>query len=330
MFLVPVIEMSTLKAFVHGLSPHHVHGSHKSARFYFLPWNQYFEATPVDTNTVNIKGVAIGGANPVRIMGVVNLSPESFYKGSVVLDKDDLQGRVRLIEKQGGNIIDIGGASTAPRELYGTPSINEDEELSRVTFAMDIVPKITGLPISIDTTSAVIAERALEMGASAVNDVSGLRHDPRMAHLVADWHVPVVIMAACSGGCSSVEDSLRELSVSIKIADEAGILREDIILDPGIGFGKPARVDFQILRELDKYMLFGRPLLVGVSRKAFIGSLLGEPNPEDRLAGTIAATTVAVVNGASAIRAHDVTEAVIAARVGEALRSSQDSSGHNL
>ncbi len=283
----------------------------------------------LDTNTAIMKGIAIGGPNPVRIMGVINLSPESFYKRSVVLDKDELQDRVRLIDRQGADIIDIGGASTAPRELYGTATINEDEELSRVTSAMDIVPEITDLPISIDSTSAVVAERALEMGASAVNDVSGLRRDARMAGLVADWHVPVVIMAVCARGCLSIEDSLRELSTSIEIADEAGIPREDIILDPGIGFGKPARVDFQILRGLHKYMLFERPLLVGVSRKAFIGSLLEEPNPEDRLTGTIAATTVAVVNGADVVRAHDVTEAVIAARVGEALRKSQNTSGHS-
>lgn len=283
----------------------------------------------LDTNTAIMKGIAIGGLNPVRIMGVINLSPESFYKKSVVLDKDELQDRVRLIEKQGADIIDIGGASTAPRELYGTATINEDEELSRVTSAMDIVSEITDLPISVDTTSAVVAERALEMGASAVNDVSGLRQDAKMAGLVADRHVPVVIMAICPGGCSSVEDSIRELSASIETAEEAGIRRENIILDPGIGFGKPAKVDFQILRELHKYMLFERPLLVGVSRKAFIGSLLEEPDPEDRLTGTIAATSVAVANGADVIRAHDVTEAVIAARIGEALRSSQTTAGHN-
>lgn len=276
-----------------------------------------------------MKGIAIGGPNPVRIMGVINLSPESFYKKSVVLDKDKLQDRVRLIERQGADIIDIGGASTAPRELYGTTTINEDEELSRVASAMDIVPEITDLPISIDTTSAVVAERALEMGASAVNDVSGLRQDAKMAELVADRHVPVVIMAICPGGCSSVEDSIRELAASIEIAEEAGIHREDIILDPGIGFGKPAEVDFQILRELHKYMVFERPLLVGVSRKAFIGSLLEEPNPEDRLTGTVAATTIAVVNGADIVRAHDVVEAVVATRIGEALRSSQNTSGHN-
>jgi dihydropteroate synthase len=159
------------------------------------------------------------------------------------------------------------------------------------------------------------------MGASLVNDTSGLREDSRMAKLVADRAVPVVLMANCGEPCASAEASLESLVASVKNAMHAGVNPDQIILDPGIGFGKPTETDCAILRNLRIYSLLGRPLLVGVSRKAFIGELLGLPDPAERLTGTVAATSIAVLNGADIIRAHDVREARMATSIGEALRT---------
>jgi len=269
---------------------------------------------------MDIKGVTIGGSSPVRIMGIINLSPESFYQGSVVVGAEALRNRISTMEKQGVDMIDVGGASTAPTEIYGTSETKEEEELQRVISAMDIINQTSKIPISIDTTSSKVAETALDLGASIVNDVSGLRADPRMARLLAEREVPIVLMARCPDGCKSVDLSYQSLKESIRIAMDAGVKEECLILDPGIGFGKPFDIDLMILKELKRYMFFQRPLLVGVSRKAFIGHLLDDTTPDDRLTGTIAATSLAVANGADIIRAHDVPEACIAAKIGRALR----------
>ncbi|MDF1537824.1 MAG: dihydropteroate synthase [Candidatus Thorarchaeota archaeon] len=269
---------------------------------------------------LTLNGLPIGGANPVRVMGVINLSPESFYAESIITDQTALVSRVEEMVGQGADIIDIGGASTAPKNYYDTKDTGTQEELSRVTSALELIVKASSVPISIDTTSSSIAEAALDLGASIVNDISGLHADKMMAGLAADRNVPIVIMANCPNHCESVEASLGALKSSLEIANEAGIPKENVILDPGIGFGKPPDVDFALLKQLGRFKDFQRPILVGVSRKAFIGALLGEDNPERRLAGTVSATSVAVVNGADIIRAHDVAEAVVAARVGEALR----------
>lgn len=267
-----------------------------------------------------LNGLPIGGANPVRVMGVINLSPESFYSGSIVTDETALVSRIGEMIGQGADILDIGGASTAPENYYETKDIAIEDELSRVISALEIIVKVSSVPISIDTTSSSVAEIALDLGASIVNDVSGLRADKMMAKLVANRNVPIVIMANCPEHCDSVDASLTSLKNSLEIAEKAGIPKENVILDPGIGFGKPPEVDYALLKGLGKFKELQRPLLVGVSRKAFIGAILGEDNPERRLVGTVSATTVAVVNGADIIRAHDVTEAVIAARMGKALR----------
>jgi len=274
-------------------------------------------------NSITIKGVGFGDPNPVRIMGVINLSPESFYKGSVPAEGDLVDYTQKLLQTE-PDLIDIGGASTAPKEVYGTSSVAIEKEISRVRNALESIIDIVDKPISIDTTSSKVAEIALDLGVDIINDVSGLQADEKMATLVADRDVPLIIMSNCTNPCDSVESSLNALRKSMKLAEEAEIANERIILDPGIGFGKPPTVDFAILRELKQFKLLGRPLLVGVSRKAFIGSCVGESNPENRLSGTIAATSIAVLNGADIIRAHDVEEAKIAARIGETVRFHSD------
>ncbi len=269
---------------------------------------------------VDVSGVRIGEGYPVRIMGVLNLSPESFYRDSVAIDDDSIRQAVARFEREGADIIDIGGASTAPKNIYGTPEVSVNEELRRVTEAIGMITTMTKLPLSIDTVSSGVAKEALDLGASVVNDVSGLRADSKMAKLVADRAVPIILMASCGGPCVSYQASMDSLRSSFSIALETGIESSMILVDPGIGFGKQSEVDYEILRNLHVFAAFHRPMLVGVSRKAFIGNQLGQPDPSDRLLGSIAATSVAVYNGADVIRTHDVRETKIAVVIGEAIR----------
>ncbi|RDE15141.1 MAG: dihydropteroate synthase [Candidatus Thorarchaeota archaeon] len=263
-------------------------------------------------------------------MGVLNLSPESFYQGSVLSDPSQVYETVQRMEKDGADFIDVGAASTAPKNAYGTIEVSQQKELKRIRETLGLIVECTRLPISIDTRSASVAEEALRMGAALINDTSGLRADSQMAKLVADNAVPIILMANCGEPCLSIESSLDSLGVSIRTALGAGVNSDLIIIDPGIGFGKPAEIDCAILRGLRAFSLLGHPLLVGVSRKAFIGNLLGLPDPAQRLAGTIAATSIAVLNGADIIRAHDVREARVAAAIGEALRTPVSTAGDNV
>lgn len=274
---------------------------------------------------VNIGGLQIGPNHPVRIMGVINLSPESFYKGAIAKNSNEFRMMLERVVTEGADLIDIGAASTAPKRVYGTSDIPREEEINRVSLALGSVDNMKR-PISIDTTSSAVAEVALDLGASLVNDISGLQADPKMGKLVADREVPVILMANCNTPCRSVQESLNSLRISLTIAKDHGISTERIILDPGIGFGKPPEVDFAILRNLDQFTTLNHPLLVGVSRKAFIGHLLGQSDPDDRLIGSTAATSIAVMNGANIIRAHDVKEARIAARIGKETYEQQDMS----
>lgn len=263
----------------------------------------------------------IGNYQSVLIMGVLNASPESFYDNSVASEENEIVSMIESMETEGADIIDVGGASSAPEVIYGTKQISIEEELHRIGHAMEIINSCTDLPISVDTTSSSVAELALEKGASLVNDISGLKRDDRMASLVAEYEVPVVIMAHCEGFCTDVNMSIKSLRKSLDIAADAGISRNQIILDPGIGFGKPSHVDFAIIKNLRLFLEMEQPVLVGISRKAFLGALLNQPEPSNRLTGTIAATAIAVNKGADIIRAHDVSEAVIASQVGLAVKN---------
>lgn len=269
---------------------------------------------------VDVSGLRIGEGYPVRIMGVLNLSPESFYKGSIAVDEDSIQQAVAGIEGGGADIIDIGGASTAPKAVYDTPEVSVHEELRRVSEAIDMITTMTRLPLSIDTVSSKVAETALNLGVSIVNDTSGLKADSAMARLVADRAAPVILMANCGFSCDSCQASMDSLRDSLLIALNAEIDPSTILVDPGIGFGKPPEVDYEILHNLRAFTALHHPVLVGVSRKAFIGSQLEQSNPSDRLLGSVAATSVAVYKGASVIRTHDVKETKIAVVIGEAIR----------
>lgn len=276
-----------------------------------------------DSPNVDVGGLMIGPDSPVRVMSAINLSPESFYKGAVADSIDTFHAMIDAVSKDGADIIDIGGMSTAPRQVYGTEEVFVEEEATRVSQALGSITVSKHPPISIDTTSSKVAEIALDLGVAMVNDVSGLHADSEMAGLVADRGVPIVLMANCGMPCESIQTSLKSLKDSLNLATGAGIEPDKIIIDPGIGFGKPPSVDVAILQELTRFLELCRPLLIGVSRKAFIGHLLGQPDPDDRLIGSVVATTVAVMNGANVIRTHDVRETKIAIQMGEALRRSR-------
>ena len=291
----------------------------ESVSFYFLLSSCTLGGTKA---LVNVGGLQVGPKHPVRVMGVINLSPESFYRGSIAESTHEFQMMLERLVSEGADVIDIGGASTAPKNVYTISDITRDEEIRRVSMALGSVDDVK-TPISIDTTSSAVAEVALNLGASIVNDISGLKADSKMAELVAERDVTVILMANCTTPCGSVQKSLDSLRISLEKAKDSGIDSDKIIIDPGIGFGKPPEVDFAILNNLDQFVKLGPPLLVGVSRKAFIGHLLEQEDPEDRLLGSIAATSIAVMNGASMIRAHDVKEARIAARIGRAIQKHQ-------
>jgi dihydropteroate synthase len=271
-------------------------------------------------HTVNIENLKIGHNQPVKVMGVINLSPESFYKGSVVSGLDNLVEVVHNMESEGIDIFDIGAASTAPKAIYGTSPVSTEEELGRIKDSIKILRDATDLPISIDTTSAKVAETALDLGANLVNDISGFSSDSMMPKLVAEREVPVILMSICDNPCVNIQTSIEAVKQSLELAISFGIPEDHIIIDPGIGFGKPLHVDLELLKNLKRFTYFGHPVLVGVSRKAFIGELLNLKSPGERLVGTIAATSIAVANGADLIRAHDVKETKMAVKIGESLR----------
>jgi dihydropteroate synthase len=256
-------------------------------------------------------------------MGILNVTPDSFSDGGDHLDPGvAVAAGLRMIE-DGAGILDIGGETTSP----GSPDLPVSEEIAR------IVPVIAGLrdagvPLSVDTRNAAAMEAALAAGATIINDVSALQHDPASAGVVADWGCPVILMhmrgtPATMNSLASYADVgaevATELAASVVFAEAAGIAREQIMLDPGIGFAKNAEQNVALLRNLAPLHALGRPLLVGVSRKRFIGALSGVPLPKERLGGSVAAGLFAVSQGASVLRVHDVAATVAAIRVWSAL-----------
>ena len=276
------------------------------------------------TAYANLAGVELGDGFPVRLAGVINVSPESFYQGSVAQGEDSLRRQAGQMAAEGADLLDIGAMSTAP---YLPTGIGETEEIRRLSRAIGIVRKETAIPISADTTRSRVALAALDSGAGVINDVSGFRGDPDMAGLVARRAQGVILMA--SGAGPEAQDPIatvrRLLEESLKMTWKAGVPEHRVIIDPGIGFFRQAAIpwdawDCEILRRLGELRMLGRPLLVGVSRKSFIGKILGKTDPADRLVGSLAATAVAVVNGAHLIRTHDVGPTREAVRMAEALR----------
>ena len=256
------------------------------------------------------------------VMGILNITPDSFSDGGQFLDPAVAIAHATEMANDGADILDIGAESTRP--YGGAVPVSADDEKARLAPVLPAVVKL-GLPVSIDTIKASIAAWALDHGASIVNDVWGLQRDPDMAPLVAKCGVPVIVMHnrdAADASIDIVADVMAFFSRSLEIAARAGIVRENIILDPGIGFGKTPEQSIACIARLADFKRFGLPLLVGASRKRFISSVTPS-DPGERIGGSIAAHLLAVEKGAMFVRAHDVKETVQALRIAAAIEAAR-------
>ncbi len=277
----------------------------------------------VDTT---IAGITVGDVHPVRIMGAINLSRESFYKGSVTEQENVVPAAEQMVA-EGADFIDVGARSTWPL----ADKITKEEERRRLIPALEQLTGNLDVPISVDTQCADLARDALEMGARIINDVSGLTADPGMAEVVHEYGCPVVVMASdrVPGDVIGMDAVMQSLDRIIKKAEDTGIAPEQIIIDPAIGKWVPEKVpiyDFETIDQLERLKVFGKPVLAAISRKSLIGEVLDKP-PADRLMGSIAATAIAVYKGAHIIRTHDVAGTVDAIRVAEAIKGRNITAG---
>ena len=259
------------------------------------------------------------------IMGILNVTPDSFSDGGLHFDKSAAIKRALQMVEEGADIIDIGGESTRP----GSKPVAAEEELRRTIPVIEALAKKISVPLSIDTCKSEVAGRALDAGASIVNDISGLRFDTLMAKVVSEQKVPVVIMHIKGTPRDMQKNPVYEALIpeimdylrgGIRLALESGVAEDRIIIDPGIGFGKTTAHNLEIIHNLYEFTLLEKPLLIGPSRKAFTGSVLGGVPPEERLEGTAAALAISIINGANIVRVHDVKETVKVAKVADAIK----------
>jgi len=262
------------------------------------------------------------------VMGILNVTPDSFSGDGVGDDVEAALARAKQLAEEGADIIDVGGESTRP----GAPPVSVDEELKRVIPVIERLAAELSVPVSVDSYKSEVALRALEAGAKMLNDQWGLKHDPRLAELAAEWKVPIVLMsnqrdkggydAALKRDTADYNDPIVEITSSLKrsleIASQYKVPRENIILDPGIGFGKSWQHDLEIIRRLAELKALGRPILIGPSGKSFIGKVLDLP-VSDRLEGTAASVAVGIANGADIVRVHQVRPVVRVCRMCDAI-----------
>jgi len=265
-----------------------------------------------------IGNVGVGGKNPVRIMGILNTSPESFYKKSVHTSNIDIKNSIKQMENDGADFIDVGGMSTAP---YLSTMISEKIESKRILSAIKIIQNVSNLPISVDTCRAKVAKDALDCGAEIINDISGLKYDVEMKNVISEYSPSLILCAYDSkpvlgNVISSTKKLLRE---SLKIAKNSHVPTQKIILDPSIGFFRKTgkgpfftkiksdwvKRDLSIIQNLNSIKQ-NFPILISVSNKSFLGTLLNKESPAERLFGSIAAEAISVMNGADIIRTHNV------------------------
>ncbi len=264
--------------------------------------------------------VPLGDSNPVRIMGILNLSPESFYKKSIKTTRQEISETVKKMENQGADFVDVGGMSTAP---YISTIISEKTEAKRITDAVKIIQNKTNLPISVDTCRSSVAVQALELGVDIINDISGLKYDRQMIDVLRIYD-PSLVLCAFSKKLVRGNQILKTkelLNESLKLAKLAGVSIKKIVLDPAIGFFRKSgkspfftkinsewlERDLSLLVNL-KSIKQNQPVLVSVSNKSFIGKIMNKKNPADRLPGSLTAEVVAVINGANIIRTHNIRE----------------------
>jgi dihydropteroate synthase len=266
------------------------------------------------------------GTRPL-LMGVVNITPDSFSDGGHFLARDAALAHAQRLIAEGADLLDIGGESTRP----GAEPLAESDERARVLPVIEGLAAQVREPISIDTYKAAVAEAALSAGASIVNDVSGLRYEPELAGVVAKRRAPVILMHTRGRSRGMYELAVyddviaevkRELSSAVDRATGAGVSREKIVIDPGFGFAKRAEHSYAVLARLDALAELDRPILAGPSRKSFLKGALGEREPDQREWGTAAAVTASVLLGAHIVRVHGVREMVDVVRVADRLRES--------
>ena len=265
-----------------------------------------------------IGNVSVGGKNPVRIMAILNTSPESFHKKSINTSKIHIKNTVKQMENQGADFIDVGGMSTAP---YLSTMVSEKVESKRILNAIKIIQNFTNLPISVDTCRSKIAQDSLEYGVEIINDISGLKYDEKMPEVISKF-IPSLILCAYNSKTifdSSISSTKKLLKESLKLAKKSNIPSEKIVLDPAIGFFRKTgkgpfftkiksnwlERDLSVIKNLN-LIKQNYPVLISVSNKSFLGKILGKENPSDRLFGSIAAETISVLNGADIIRTHNV------------------------
>ncbi len=268
------------------------------------------------------------------IMGVLNVTPDSFSDGGSFLDSQAAIARALELEREGADILDIGGESTRP----AAAPVSAREELSRILPLFEALRGKLRIPISVDTQKSEVAEAALAAGAQIVNDISALRTDPHLAEVVRHAHAPVILMhmrgtpRTMQRGPFArdvVRDTMTGLREALVRARRAGLEKSRILLDPGIGFGKSHEQNFEILARLPEFARLGCPIVIGTSRKAFLGKALAKPGepplpPNERILGTLATVTASILGGTHIVRVHDVAEIARVARVTDAIVISAD------
>jgi len=259
------------------------------------------------------------------IMVVCNLSPDSFSgDGLAVGDTAAVVAQARDFVAQGADIIDVGGESTRP----GSEPISIDEELRRVIPVIERLASELSVPISVDSYKSAVARRAVAAGARMINDIWGLKHDPELARVAAEAGIPMVLMSNQRDTTPQdiVTEVITDLQRAISVAETAGVPRANIIIDPGIGFGKTLAQNLEIIDRLDEFKVLGQPILLGTSRKSVIGLVLDLP-VDQRLEGTAATVAIGIARGADIIRVHDVIEMARVCRMSDAIvrRKSDDS-----
>lgn len=273
---------------------------------------------------IDCKGKRLDLGSRTHVMGILNATPDSFSDGGRFAARDRALDHAREMAAAGADIIDIGGESTRP----GADPVSEDEELRRIIPLIEALAAELPVPLSVDTYKSSVAEKALAAGASIVNDISGLRFSPDMARVAAAHGAAVVIMHI-KGTPRNMQQNpvypdvvveVREyLEAGIELALRAGVDRERIMIDPGIGFGKTLEHNLTLLNRLDEFRRLGRPILLGTSRKKFIGTILDIPAPDRRVDGTAATVALGIERGAAVVRVHDVARMVQVARMTDAI-----------
>ncbi|MBN2126286.1 MAG: dihydropteroate synthase [Deltaproteobacteria bacterium] len=268
-------------------------------------------------------GYTLNLAQRTHIMGVLNVTPDSFSDGGLFFERNRAVEQGLSMAREGADVIDVGGESTRP---FST-KISEQEEMDRVIPVIEGLRRELDIPISIDTMKAVVAKEALRAGASMINDVSALRHDPEMASVAAQADVPIILMHMKGTPADMQKEPsyahlIEEITEFLREARDravaAGIGEHRIVLDPGIGFGKTFDHNLEIIRELHRFRVLGRPILLGSSRKAFIGHILNR-EAHERDTGTMASVAIGVINGAHIVRVHNVRMALDTVRMADAI-----------